>query len=276
MVQNLQKNSAWGWMRSISLRHHWQTTKERSREAEGIRPEKIEDKISHHLFADLQLLVDEMVEAVVLVIIFALVQRIVLHMFGQSGLHLVYVYPCWRHLWCIVNQCGVTYVVWLCWYRFQSWWTDFWREPVSLFGRLFILPDTFCLIYAIPEEDADAFRGIKSQGGNLTLCFCGWEVQAETTAIRIIRFLWINCPYVKRKICTHLNLGGKISVWVWRVGIRVKSAVNPIGPLQISDNMISNGRQVFQKLKRIFLVMTPPTNEGSSGDVFSQIIVEGV
>ena len=189
-------------MRCISLRHHWQTTKERSREAEGIRPEKIEDKITHNFFADLQLLVDAMVEAVVLVIIFALVQRIVLHMFGQSGLHLVYVYPCWRHLWCIVNQCGVTYVVWLCWYRFQSWWTDFWRESVSLFCRLFILPDTFCLIYAIPEEDADAFRGIKSQGGNLTLCFCGWEVQAETTAVRIVRFLCLN----KLSTCEEKNM----------------------------------------------------------------------
>ena len=60
------------------------------------------------------------------------------------------------------------------------------------FGHLFILPDAFGFVYAIPEEDADAFGGIKSQRGNLTLCFCGGEIQAEATAIRVVRFLCLN------------------------------------------------------------------------------------
>ena len=69
--------------------------------------------------------------------------------------------------------------------------------------QLFIRPDAFCLIYAIPEEDADAFWGKKCQRSNFSsICFCGWEVQAETTAIRIVRFLCldVNC------VCEDQNI----------------------------------------------------------------------
>lgn len=45
----------------------------------------------YQLFSDLQFLVDAMVEAVLLVIVFALVQWIIFHMLGQGSLHLVYI-----------------------------------------------------------------------------------------------------------------------------------------------------------------------------------------
>ena len=148
-----------------------------------------------------------MVKAVVFVIIFALVQWIVFHMFGQGSLHLVNIYPCWKYMWCIVNQCEGAYVALLCWYRFLSWWTDFWKDSASFFGRLFIGPDAFGLVYAIPEEDADAFGRIKFQGGNLTLCLCGWEVQPEATAVRIVRFLSLKkLPMWRQK---------HIKTWIW-------------------------------------------------------------
>ena len=43
------------------------------------------------------------------------------------------------------------------------------EQSVSLCVYLSIRPDAFCLIYAIPEVDADAFRRIKFQRGNLSI-----------------------------------------------------------------------------------------------------------
>ena len=66
------------------------------------------------LYTDLQFLIDAMVEAVVLVVIFAFVQRIVFHVLGKGSLHLVYIYTCKIHLRSPsvnVNQCQpITYV----------------------------------------------------------------------------------------------------------------------------------------------------------------------
>ena len=50
------------------------------------------------LYTDLQFLIDAMVEAVVFVVIFAFVQRIVFHVLGKGSLHLVYIYTCKIHL----------------------------------------------------------------------------------------------------------------------------------------------------------------------------------
>ena len=57
-----------------------------------------ERKDTLELYTDLQFLIDAMVEAVVLVVIFAFVQRIVFHVLGKGSLHLVYIYTCKIHL----------------------------------------------------------------------------------------------------------------------------------------------------------------------------------
>ena len=55
--------------------------------------EGLEDKhIISNICAHLKLFVNAVIKAVVLFVIFALVQRVVLHMLGQSCLHLVDVY----------------------------------------------------------------------------------------------------------------------------------------------------------------------------------------
>ena len=63
-------------------------------EGEKVEGELVEGVIVEGEIVEVAIVEGAMVEGVVLVIIFALIQRIVLHMFGQSGLHLVYVYPC--------------------------------------------------------------------------------------------------------------------------------------------------------------------------------------
>ena len=143
-------------------------------------------------------------------------------------------------------------------------------------------PDAFSLIDGIPEVDADAFRRIKFQRGNLSIWCCRWEVQPEATTIRIVGLLGLNLKLSAwrrqkhYKMSHNLNLSREVSVWFWGVGVCIEGPINPICPLRVGDNIISNGRQVCQQLKWIFLVYASPTYEGSSGDVLSQIVVEGV
>ena len=82
---------------------------------------RLKDKhIISNICAHLKLFVNAVIKAVVLFVIFALVQRVVLHVLGQRCLHFKDVYAWWSRLICFSMQYTFTYVAPQWWLQLQS------------------------------------------------------------------------------------------------------------------------------------------------------------